>query len=459
MADLSTYWNKFTTYVTHDLWRLKAGETQLLPEFLENMIRICVLAFRHFIKVDLQLRASALTYYSILSIVPIVAVVFGIAKGFGVQEEFLSEVTNAFPAQQDIMLQVVVFARNLLDTTSGGLIAGLGLVFLFWSVLSVMMNIETTLNDIWEVQTPRTWVRRFTDYFSILLLAPFGIILVSTINVFIQTQLQNFIYWVGLSGFLASMTDFAIGLIPVLLLSLLFSIFYMVMPNARVSFKSAFYAGLIAGIAFQVVQSVYIGFQIGVSRANAIYGSFAALPLFLIWMHISWNVVVTGGIIAFVHQNFDRKKDMFAGRKLSHREWLSYQLWQLFLIAERFKSHQQPLTSLELSEKVGLPSTIVQKMLKDLTTTGYVTIQQSDQEVDPKRYVPAFDIHDMQLREILSTLEKKEEKTESSKAFPALEKATPFDHIYQQIDSYFDEDDVYNIRGKDILNLLEESKK
>lgn len=408
-----------------------------------------MLSYRRFVQIRFDERASALTYYSILSIVPVAAVAFGIAKGFGVQERLFENLINAFPAQQEIILNVIDFAQNLLETTSGGLIAGLGLALLVWSVLNVMGNIEDSMNEVWEVEDSRTWIRKFTDYFSMLLLAPFGFILIATINVFIQTQLELFFSLIGIYGAMAVFIDFLLGLIPVLLIALLFSLFYLVMPNTEVRFKSAFYAGVVAGVAFQMVQIVYIGFQVGVSRANAIYGSFAALPLFLIWLQISWKVIVAGGVLSFVHQNLKTMSLAQRQKVYSEKEKLARALWILSIVVQHFNDEQQPPGIEELGKRTHLSVLNLRELLTDLESAGLITLVKQHGKMESKVYLPAFDTHRMTIQRALVALLSAPVKNHDHNTSTSEEDLTPFDEI---VNSYMRGESTIECDGSSARN-------
>lgn len=202
---------------------------------------------------------------------------FGVAKGFGFEQLLEKELLKHFAAQQEVILQIIEFARNMLDNTKGGLIAGIGVAVLFWSVIKVLGKIEDNFNQIWSVSS-RSLVRKFTDYLSMMIIGPVLLIMSGSVTVFIASQVSAISSQVGLEDVATPAISLGLSLAPYVLLWLLFTVIYMIMPNTRVHFGSAFLAAVLAGSAYQFLQIGYVKFQIYVTSYNAIYGSFAALP-------------------------------------------------------------------------------------------------------------------------------------------------------------------------------------
>src|SRR3972149_3873262 len=285
---------KIISFIKTDIWRIRLEELPRQKSFFIKQLRIFLLAFRGFTEDKCQLRASALTFYSMLSIVPVIALIFAIGKGFGLEKLLEKQLSTMLKGQQEVMQQVLTFANSLLENTSGGLIAGVGVVLLLYAVMQVLSNIENSFNDIWQIKRDRSFVRKFSDYLSIMLIAPVLIIMSGSITIFITTQITRITESIELIGFFSPLIFLLLKLLPYCMIWLLFTFIYIVMPNTKVNFKSALIAGIIAGTIFQVSEWAYISFQIGVAKYNAIYGSFAAMPLFLIWLQTSWLIVLFG---------------------------------------------------------------------------------------------------------------------------------------------------------------------
>lgn len=391
-------------YLTEDIWHIPLGELPRRKTFLIKEIRILVLAFRGFRLDKIQLRASALTYNTLLSIVPVVAIAFGIAKGFGFEKKLEAEIMSAFQGQQEVMDTVLRLARNFLSETSGGFIAVIGLGILLWSVMQVLDHIEKSFNHIWQINKSRPWVRKFTDYISIMIFAPLLLIVSGSLTVYITTRVSTISDEVVLISTLKPALMFLLKLVPYFVIWIVFTLLYMVMPNTRVKFRSALVAGIIAGTMFQVTQFLYINFQIGVSKYNALYGSFAAFPLFIIWMQISWLVVLLGAELSFANQNVDKYEFEYQALKISHSQRRVLILMILNIIVKRFKVGDPPVSAGELSKLIQIPVRIGREILYELGTAGLVTEINVDQPRE-RLYQPSMDISNYRVSNILTKLD------------------------------------------------------
>ena len=367
-------------------------------------MRIILLAIRGYDEDRCILRASSLTFYTLLSIVPIVAMFFGIAKGFGFEKRLQTELFEKFPGQEEILNQVIGFSNSLLEQTQGGLIAGIGLLVLFWSVLKVLGHIEMALNDIWEIQESRSWGRKFSDYLSIMLISPILVLMSSSVTVFITTQVIQITQKVALLGVFSPLISFLLKLIPYVLIWALFTILYIVMPNTKVNFKAGLLGGVVAGTLYQIAQLAYISFQIGAAKYNAIYGSFAALPLFLMWLQISWWIVLFGAELSFANQNVETYEYEPDCLNISpgFKKLLTLQVAHLLI--KNFSNGQKALTYSEISDRLEMPVRLVHNILFELVQAGLVSEirTQADKEY---AYQPARDINLLSIRYILEKLE------------------------------------------------------
>ncbi|MDY6800263.1 MAG: YihY/virulence factor BrkB family protein [Bacteroidota bacterium] len=371
---------------------------------LIKQLRVLLLAFRGYKEDKLGLRASALTYFSMMSVVPVVAMGFGIAKGFGFDKYLENQLTQNFSGQQEVLDWIIRFAHSFLENTKGGIIAGIGIAILIWTVMKVLGNIESSFNAIWQIRTPRVWFRKFSDYLSMMLIAPILLILSTSANVFISTQLVRITAEVDILGYISPIIFFLIKLIPYVLFWLMLTIIYMVMPNTKVNFKSAFIAGIIAGTIFVFVQWAYIHFQVGVSKYNAIYGSFAALPLFLMWLQISWLIILFGAEISFSVQNVEQYEFDPDIQNLSLFSQRVLTLMVARLIVKRFEHGDKPLTDKEISQTLEIPIRLVRNILFVLRESKILT-ELATQQYKEKAYQPAQDINKITVSYILNAID------------------------------------------------------
>ncbi len=356
-------YKKVQRFLLHGIWSMNLDELPPKLKWPFKYLRVLLLALKGFFEDKVIVKASALTYYTLMSIVPIFAMAFGIAKGFGFERYLEQQLTTQFKGQEEVINKVIVFANSLLARTGGGLIAGIGVVLLFWSVINVLSSIEHAFNDIWQVEKPRSWVRKFTDYLSIMLISPILLIASGSIHIFLATTVTSIAekheHVSYISPFLIDMLQF----LPYLLIWILFSFIFIAIPNTKVSYKSGIVAGIIAGSGFVILQWLYITLQIGVSRYNAIYGSFAALPLFLFWVQISWQIVLFGAEISFAYQNVDMYEFERETTHISHKNRKLLALLVLSTIVKRFMNGEKPATNLELSVNLKIPQRLMRNLL------------------------------------------------------------------------------------------------
>jgi len=396
--------SRFINFIKGDIWRIRLKDLPRKQSFLIKQLRVFLLSVRGFDEDKCQLRASALTFYSLISIVPVAAMAFGVAKGFGFEKRFERQLLEQFQGQEEIITRVIAFAHSLLINTKGGLLAGVGIIILFWAVIKVLGNIEASFNDIWGIREARSLGRKFSDYLSVMLLCPILLILSSSVTIFITTQVTLIVEKIALLGIFSPLISFVLKVLPYGIVWVLFTFLYIFMPNTRVNFKSGVLAGIIAGTIYQVVQFGYIAFQVGAARYNAIYGSFAALPLFLIWLQLSWLIVLFGAEFSFAHQNVDTYEFEPDSLKISgsFKRLLSLQISHL--LVSTFAERGRPLTATQISQRLEIPIRLVHQILYELTACGIVSGTQTEEYKEPG-YQPARDIGTLTIQFVIDSLE------------------------------------------------------
>jgi len=393
-----------SSFIRTDIWRIRLDDLPFGKSFLLRQLRTIILAIRGYDEDRCLLRASSLTFFTLLSIVPVVAVFFGIAKGFGFERLLEKQLFERFPGQEEILNQVINFANSLLEQTRGGLIAGVGLLVLFWAVLKVLAHIETAFNDIWEIKESRSWGRKFSDYLAIMLISPIFILMSGSITVFIKTQLTLITQKVAFLGIFSPLISFSFELTPYVLVWILFTILYIIMPNTRVSLKAGFLGGVVAGTLYQIAQWAYISFQISTAKFNAIYGSLAALPLFLMYLQISWWIVLFGAELSFANQNVDTYEFEPDSLKVSPRYKKLLTLQIIHLLIKRFENGDPSPIDSQISKQLHMPIRLVHVILSRLVKSGLVSEikTKSDKEF---AYQPARDINQLTIQSVLQALD------------------------------------------------------
>ncbi len=392
------------SFIRTDIWLIQLDDLPFGRSFLLRQLRTIILAIRGYDEDRCLLRASSLTFFTLLSIVPIAAVFFGIAKGFGFEKLLETELYERFPGQEEILSQVIGFANSLLEQTRGGLVAGVGLLVLFWAVLKVLSHVETAFNDIWEIKENRSWGRKFSDYLAIMLLSPIFILMSGSVTVFIKTQLALITQKVAFLGILSPLIHFSFKLIPYVLVWVLFTFLYIIMPNTRVSLKAGFLGGVVAGTLYQIAQWVYISFQIGTAKINAIYGSLAALPLFLLYLQISWWIVLFGAELSFANQNVHTYEFEPDSHKVSpgYKKLLTLQI--IHLLIKKFENGEPPPIDSQISKRLNMPLRLVHTILSDLVGSRLVAEIKTKSEKE-FAYQPARDINQLTIQSVLEALD------------------------------------------------------
>ena len=356
--------------------------------FAVATLRMLILAIERFTTKRIIDSAAALTYSTLLAIVPILAVVFAIARGFGFNkyiEEWFRDVLSSQPQAADT---IVGFVNSYLIHTQSGIILGIGLVFMLWTVTILIRNIELAFNRIWQVKKPRSFFRTVTDYMGMFILAPIIIVVTSGVSIFLVSFANE------TEGFelLAPMVRRLWDLTPYVLMSAVFIALYVFMPNTKVKLRCAIGPGILAGVAMQGLQLFYIHSQIWVSSYNAIYGSFAALPLFMLWVQISWNICLFGAELCYTSQNMEESAFRTETYEISPRYRLIMSMMLMSHICRRFEKGEKPYTALELKLKTNIPIRVAQELLYELTSMHMVSEITSDEKGEESVYQPAEDL-------------------------------------------------------------------
>ena len=395
---------KITDFIQSHIWELPLDQLPRWQSPLIKQVRVLILAFKGFNRDKCQLRAAALTFYSILSLIPILAMVFGIAKGFGF-EQTLELLLQEKIASRDMVAQegldwVISKAKLLLESTRGSLIAGVGLIVLMWAATRVLRHIEAALNDIWEIKNSRPWIRNFTDLLSIMVVAPILFILAQSTTVFITAIIQDLSKGMELLGLLFLLMK----LVPFGLIWLLFTMIYVVVPNTKVNFKSALVAGVIVGTTFQLSQWIFFKSQMGISKYNAIYGSFAFLPLLLIWIQTAWLILLLGAEIAFANQHINRYEFALGSQEVKPSFKKLVTLLITNLLVKNFVEAKSSLTAEEISAILHAPVRLVRQCITDLMNSKIINEVGKKNSQDTS-YQPARSVENLSVSFVLQAID------------------------------------------------------
>lgn len=430
---------------SRNLWQVPLNDIARGWFFIFLVLKVVAAAVRAFDRDKCSLRASALTFYCLLSIVPVVAMTLGIAKGFGLEgnlQELLFTKTNSatmpnpkpaktplvgtagettsstqatvrsdsvdiigevIPGQQKEAIKYIVStASKFLQSMGSGIFAGVSTAILFWIVIRLLVNIEDSFNDIWKVQKGRSFARRISDYLSMTVIGSVLIVAAGSMTVFISGHVGKMTEHIILLG---DVTRFLLRVVPYAVVWILFTFLYMLMPNKRISIKSGLIAGIIAGTVYQLVQWAYVRFQIGVGKYNAVYGSVAALPLFLIWLQTSWLIVLFGAEVSYAiddKETYEPKRE-YSQASLRFRRLLALRIAELSV--KRFVKGEPPATSLEFCHQMGAPLPLVCDALSRLVEAGILAQVKRNGDVEDY-YQPAQSARRLKIITVFDALDR-----------------------------------------------------
>ncbi|MCM1377446.1 MAG: YihY/virulence factor BrkB family protein [Clostridium sp.] len=365
-----------------------------------KIIKTLNLSIHSFLDRDLQMKASALVYYTVLAIVPAFALLFAISRGFGFQDNIEAELYQYFPGQIQAIKAAMSFVDSYLKASGQGIFVGIGIVMLLWTLVSLLSTIEDTFNATWDIKQSRSMYQKVTDYIAICLIIPVLMVCSSGVSIFMSTIVQNNLQL----QFLSPMVNLSLECIPLVLVWLAFSLSFYLIPNTKVLFKYAAISGGMCAIGYMIVQLLFVNGQIYVTKFNAIYGSFAFLPLLLVWLQLSYLILLFGCVMTYSMQNVFVFNFMGDIKEVSHDYMRKVALVLVAAITDRFVNHEEPMTRTTLSRTYDLPIRLVSRIEDRLTQAGliyHVILKERRQGL-----VPAFETSTFTVKELFDALDK-----------------------------------------------------
>ena len=425
---------KARKFLLEDLWRVTSRDMEKMTpwrRFLYRNLKRVDLAVQRFLKDKMFDRASALTYTTLLALVPILAFLFALTRGFGFDKMTEAFIRSHFQGHDEVLNMLMNAINTYLEHAKSGVFIGVGLVFLFYTIISLTSDIESAFNQIWQ-RHGRSALRKITDYISVMVLVPFLWVIITGLTVFLSTLASHVPDFMGLN----QTVKFLINLLPFLFIGLSFTGLYVFMPNTHVKLKYAILPGFLAGAAFVGLQYFYINSQIWVSNYNAIYGSFAALPMFLIWAQISWCICLFGAELTYASQNVDVYNFEYDVRHASRRHNDFVTLLLLSTICKRFQEKgAKPYTASQLSHELSLPLRMVNDKLSMLVK--YRWLSSSVHEGKDECFQPACDLSQITVGAVLSQIYNYGEgdlKLDRKKYGPQIEKFRQAVKKFEEVD-------------------------
>lgn len=352
-----------------------------------NVLRTVNLSVNSFLNRDIQTQACAMTYRTMLAVVPALALLLAIGRGFGISQVLQDELYQLFPAQRVAIKYSINFVDSYLNQTSEGIFLGVGLVFLLWTMISLLGNVEDTFNYIWGQKNGRSIWRKITDYTAMMLILPILMICASGISLMLSSTLNAIFHFSFMTPLISAFLEGA----SVLVTWLFFTAVYILIPNARVKFKNAFISGALAGTGFLVLQWLFVTGTLYVTRYNAIYGSFAFLPLLLLWLQLVWVICLAGAVVCYSSQNvfaFSLEREV---ANISPQYEAKVVLAIATVITHRFIQGQPAPTARDLMNYYDLPARLVTDITDRLCAAGIVSRVMIAGEKDVWGFQPALE--------------------------------------------------------------------
>lgn len=367
-----------------------------------RIVKTINLTVQSFMNRDLQIKSMAITYQTIFAMVPALAMLLAISKGFGFQELVQNELFTYFPSQSKAIGTALGFVDSYLAEASSGVLVGVGLIVLLWTVISLLSNIEDAFNNIWDLKSNRNIIQKVRDYIAIFLLVPILMILSSGISLFMSSTLLAVVPF----GFMTPLINVLLEFLPVVLTWAAFTLCFWLIPNTKVSFKYAAISGLLCAVAFEVLQVLFLGGQIYVSKYNAIYGSFAFLPLLLIWLQLSWLLLLSGCGLTYALQNIFSYNFFDNITSVSQDYYRKVLLVTTAVIYRRFHAGLSAPTRNNLSQIYGLPISMVSSIAIKLIQAGLVQFNSVLNEDEDPGLVPTTDTDKITVKDVVNRVEK-----------------------------------------------------
>ena len=382
-------------YLWSDVW----SDTR--DNWYIKLIKTLNLTVKSFLNANLQSQAAALTYHTILALVPALAILFAIGRGFGFHNLLETQLFNYIPAQKETLDTVVGFVDAYLAQSSQGIFVGIGIALLLWTMISLMSNIEGAFNSIWGIKQGRSIWRKITDYTAMLLILPVLMICSSGLSLFMTSTLQNLFAF----DFMSPVISILLKCASYIFTWLFFAAMFMLIPNTKVKFKNALIAGVFTGTGFLILQWIFVSGQMYVSKYNAIYGSFSFLPLLLIWLQFTWVIILSGIAICYSSQSIYRFNFSDKINIISKDYRSKITLAMMAIIVRHFDNGNKAITLDDFTNKYDFPPRIAIEIIEELVEAQLVSktiLIDKDEEIGLQ---PAVDINKLSIAYVLNRLD------------------------------------------------------
>lgn len=391
--------NSIKYFLTTGMW-LKTEHRSKRRNIVIRQLQKLYLAIKFFLERDHIAATTQLSFSTLMAIVPIAAMIFAIANGFGFGKFIEKLFREMLSAQPEAANWLLTLTQSYLLHAKTGLFIGIGLVIMLYSVFSLIRTVEYAFDSIWQVKGARPISRVIVDYTAMMFLVPIGIIILSGLGIYFYSFAEN------LNGlrFLGTIASFSLRyLVPWIILTLMFIVLYVFMPNAKVKITKTIGPAMIASLAMLCLQAVYIHGQIFLTSYNAIYGSFAALPLFMLWILASWYICLFCAELSYTNQNLEYYEFMIDAGDICHNDLMLLCATVLSHICQRFANGEKPHTAMQIKAATHIPVRVTVDILYRLKEVELISENQSP-TTEEITYTPTHDTNNITVGEMMARL-------------------------------------------------------
>ncbi|MGB6930889.1 MAG: YihY/virulence factor BrkB family protein, partial [Syntrophobacteria bacterium] len=419
--------NRVETVFRKNVWEVELSSLPWWKVLLIRVLRVFYVVIRDLLEGQLTLRAMSLVYTTLLAMVPLLAVSFSVLKGFGVHNQIEPLLLNFLRPLGERGVEVTSRIIGFVDSVKAGILGSIGFALLIYTVISLIQKIERACNDTWHVNRSRPLSQKFSDYLSVILIGP--VLVFSALGITASVMSTTVVQKMVAIKVFGSLMELATKLVPYLLVIAAFTFVYIFVPNTRVRFRSALTGGLVAGVLWETSGWAFASFVVKSAKYTAIYSGFAILIMFMIWLYLSWLIVLVGASVAYYHQHPESVTSYRRELRLSNRMQEKLALLVMFLVGNNYYDNLPALTLEEFAQSLNVPMEALEPIMEALE--GYGLLSQTANE--PPTYLPARPLDTAELKDVLDAVRGANEivdlKPQSESAELAVDQLV--DHIDQ----------------------------
>src|SRR5210317_816189 len=390
--------NRVETVFRKNVWEVELSSLPWWKALLIRVLRVFYVVIRDLLEGQLTLRAMSLVYTTLLAMVPLLAVSFSVLKGFGVHNQIEPLLLNFLRPLGERGVEVTSRIIGFVDSVKAGILGSIGFALLIYTVISLIQKIERACNDTWHVNRSRPLSQKFSDYLSVILIGP--VLVFSALGITASVMSTTVVQKMVAIKVFGSLMELATKLVPYLLVIAAFTFVYIFVPNTRVRFRSALTGGLVAGVLWETSGWAFASFVVKSAKYTAIYSGFAILIMFMIWLYLSWLIVLVGASVAYYHQHPESVTSYRRELRLSNRMQEKLALLVMFLVGNNYYDNLPALTLEEFAQSLNVPMEALEPIMEALE--GYGLLSQTANE--PPTYLPARPLDTAELKDVLDAV-------------------------------------------------------